>query len=210
MGRSDFKNVNLGTWREATDNEINTGHVPDGATLRQVITVGGDKEQTLLTKSSQAEAVTVVQGDPKITYNADGSKNYIFPVASGYKKSTCATSGIPDCGSGSARFVIKPNGTNSVLIYAYDGNSGQATHLYWSGYLGEATIDYRVSTGPNGKGPQIKVKSYTPEETTTQKYGYFTHIPASAEEDTKVFLTQKETTAVQNFAFEGMDDFEFD
>ncbi len=198
--------MNLGTWRAATANEINTGQLPTGASLRQVITAGGSRSQRVLKTASKPEVVTVVSGDPSITYNADGSKNYIFSggSGSGYAKSTCSTSGIPDCGSGSARFVIQPNGANSVLITAYKGSSGYAGSQYWSGYCAGATIDYRVSTAPSGGGGggTIKVKSYTPEATAEQKYGYYVHVPASAEEQTKVFLVQQGSTAAQNFAFD--------
>lgn len=179
-----------------------------------MITAGGDREQQVLTQASAAEVVTVVKGDPSITYNADGSKNYIFSGggSDGYVKSTCSTSGIPDCGSGSARFVITPNGANSILVTAYQGKSGQATSQYWSGYAASATIDYRVSTAPsgNGGGGTLKVKSYTPETTATQKYGYYVHVPGSGEEESKVFLVQQASTAVQNFAFEGMEDLDMD
>ena len=158
-----------------------------------------------------AEVVTVVSGDPSITYNADGSKNYIFSggSGSGYVKSTCSTSGIPDCGSGSARFVITPNGANSILVVAYQGASGQATTQYWSGYASSATIDYRVSTAPSGSGGgTIKIKPSVPEKTTTQKFGYYVHVPASAEEQTKVFLVQQGSTAAQNFAFDFEDEYD--
>lgn len=179
-----------------------------------MITAGGDREQKVLTQASAAEVVTVVKGDPSITYNADGSKNYIFSGggSDGYVKSTCATSGIPDCGSGSARFVITPNGANSILVTAYQGESGQATSQYWSGYASSATIDYRVSTAPSGSGGggTLKVKSYTPEKTATQKYGYYVHVPGSGEEESKVFLVQQASAAVQNFAFDGMEDLDMD
>lgn len=44
------------------------------------------------------------------------------------------------------------------------------------------------------------------------KYDYMGYYSSSSdpEQDTKVFLTQKATAVTQNFAFEGMEDFEFD
>ena len=181
--------------------------------MRQVITAGGDRSQRILKTPSKAEVVTITRGDPSISYNADGSTNYIFSGGngSGYTKSTCSTSGIPDCGSGSARFVIQPNGANSVLVTAYKSSSGYAGSQYWSGYCGSATIDYRVSTAPSGGGGggTVKVKPYTPETTTEQKYGYYVHVPASADAETKFFLTQS-GAATQNLAFdaESIDDSE--
>lgn len=208
-GIKDYKNVNLGAWRAATQNEINTGQLPAGASLRQVITAGGDREQRILTAASKAEKVTF-SGTPDVIENADGSTSYVFSTqASGYGKSSCSTSGIPDCGSGSGRFVITPNGANSILVVAYKGDSGQATNKYWSGYVGSATIDYRVSTPPTvSGGGSVVVTPYTPEKTTKQKYGYYVHIPASAESESKVFLVQEAGSEAQNFAFDGMEDWE--
>lgn len=178
-----------------------------------MITAGGDRTQTVLTAASKAEVVTVTEGTCEIVVDDDGSTSYIFDPATvaGYVKSTCATSGIPDCGSGSARFVIKPSGANSILVTAYKSASGQANTQYWSGYAASATIDYRVSTAPtaSGGGGTVKVKPYTPEKTTTQKFGYYTHIPASAESQERTFLVQQ-STAVQNFAFDGMEDLDID
>lgn len=81
-GIKDYENVNLGAWRASTSGEINTGQLPAGASIRQVITAGGDRTQTILTQASSAETVTIVSGDPSISYNADGSKNYIFSAGS--------------------------------------------------------------------------------------------------------------------------------
>lgn len=175
-----------------------------------MITAGGDRTQTVLTAASKAGKVTY-SGTPDVIENADGSTSYVFSTqASGYGKSSCSTSGIPDCGSGSGRFVITPNGANSILVVAYKGNSGQATNKYWSGYVGSATIDYRVSTPPTvSGGGSVVVTPYTPEKTTKQKFGYYTHIPASAESQERTFLVQQ-STAVQNFAFDGMDDLDID
>lgn len=208
-GIQDYKNVNLGAWRAATSNEINTGQLPAGASLRQVITAGGDREQRILTAASKAGKVAY-SGTPDVIENADGSTSYVFSTqASGYGKSSCSTSGIPDCGSGSGRFVITPNGANSIFVTAYNGSSGQAANKYWSGYAGSATIDYRVSTPPTvSGGGSVVVTPYTPEKTTKQKYGYYVHIPASAESESKVFLVQEAGSEAQNFAFEGMDDWE--
>lgn len=199
----DYKNVNLGAWRASTSGEINTGQLPAGASIRQVITAGGGYTQRVLKTASKAQVVTVTEGTYNITYGDDGSTIYKFPGGtSGYAKSTCSTSGFPDCGSGSARFVITPNGANSIMVTAYNGTSGTATNMYWSGYVGSATISYVVSTPPTGGGGgTIRVKPYTPETTTTQRYGYYTHIPATAEEETKTFLCQLET-ANQNLAFD--------
>lgn len=149
--------------------------------------------------------MTVTDGTYNVTFGSDGSTIYKFSggSSSGYAKSTCSTSGIPDCGSGSARFVIRPNGANSILVTAYNSSSGYASSQYWSGYASSATISYQVSTPPSGGGGggTIKVLPYTPETTTEQKYGYFTHIPASAESVTKTFLAQIDA-AVQNLAFD--------
>lgn len=201
--------MDMGQWRPATDSEINTGQLPAGASLRQVITVGGDREQRILTAPSKAGKVTF-SGTPDVIENADGSTSYVFSTqATGYTKSSCSTSGIPDCGSGSARFVITPNGANSIRVEAYNGSSGQATNRYWSGYVGSATIDYRVSTPPTvSGGGSVVVMPYTPEKTTRQKYGYYVHIPGSAESESKVFLVQEAGSEAQNFAFDGMENWE--
>lgn len=228
--------MNLGTWRAATDNEINTGHVPDGATLRQVITVGGDKEQKVVKKDSVAEVVTTT-GSPTVTTNDDGSKTYTFGAGSpamqvlsktgntvwenkeyssaftvDYKVSSFSYGGKVAgtvCILSNGVWTPVENGDSNVW---YKGISYSKSTLKVTGNDtggGSAVLKF-TPKAPSQGGGTVKITPSVPEETTTQKYGYFTHIPASAEEDTKVFLTQKETTAVQNFAFEGMDDFEFD
>lgn len=255
-GIKDYKNVNTGLWRKSTDDEVNTWNLPDGAEMHPVITSDGGRTQKILKKASafsQAKirlwddaldsgnrtpfyVVTRASKPQKVdsenmdvTENANGSTTYSLSISagSGYHKSTCSTSGIPDCGAGSGRFVITPNGANSIKVAAYKGASGYAGTYYWGGYTGGVTIDYQVSTPPSGGDvtgsvtvtpytKEVTAKevlqeaTYTAETAVDQKYDYYTHATGSAEKETKAVLAQSATVATQNFAFEGMDDFDFD
>ena len=225
--------MNLGTWRAATANEISTGHLPDGATLRQVITVGGDKEQKVVKTGSVAEVVTTT-GNPTVTTSDDGSKTYTFGAGSPAMQVLSQTGNtVWENKEYSTAFTVDYKVSSystslSGIVCTRDANgnyspAGDPTYRTWfSGYKkstlkvtgndtgdGSAVLKF-TPKAPSQGGGTVKITPSVPEETTTQKYGWFTHIPASVEEDTKVFLTQKETTAVQNFAFEGMEDFEFD
>lgn len=212
-GIKDYENVNLGTWRAATDSEYNTGHLPAGATLRQVITAGGDRTQTILTQASSAETVTIVSGDPSISYNADGSKNYIFSAGSSGGMTVLSRTGNvvhenqTYYGAYTVNYKVSSYTTSlSGIVCTRDANGkyspvGDPTYRTWYAGYSKSTLSVSgVDTGsgsailtftpkaPSGGGGTIKVKSYTPEKTTTQKYGYYTHVPASGVEQTKTFL----------------------
>lgn len=256
MGIKDYKNVNTGLWRKSTDDEVNTWNLPAGAEMHPVITSNGKRTQKILKNPSSflqakirlwddaldsgsrtpfyvvtraSKPQKVISVNMETTDNADGSTTYSLSVGagSGYAKSTCATSGIPDCGSGSARFVITPNGANSVKVEAYKDTSGYAGTYYWGGYTGGVTIDYRVSTPPSGGDvtgsvtvtpytKEVTAKevlqeaSYTAETAVDQLYDYYTHATGSAEKETKTVLAQSASVATQNFAFDGMEDFDMD
>lgn len=210
--------MNLGAWRPATDGEYNTGHLPAGASLRQVITAGGDRTQTILTAASSAETVTVVSGNPSISYNADGSKNYIFSGGSGGGMTVLSRTGnvvhenqtyygAYTVNYAVSSFTYSNKLAGTVCTYsngAWKPVPGGGSNVWYSGVsYSKSTLSVSgVDTGsgsailtftpkaPSGGGGTIKVKSYTPEKTTTQKYGYYTHIPASGEEQTKTFLVQ--------------------
>lgn len=177
----------------------------------------------VVTRASKPQKVD--SENMEVTENANGSTTYTLSVSagSGYHKSTCSTSGIPDCGAGSGRFVITPNGANSIKVAAYKDASGYAGTYYWGGYTGSVTIDYQVSTPPSGDDvtgsvtvtpytKEVTAKevlqeaSYTAETAVDQKYDYYTHAIGSGESETKTVLVQSTVTPVQNFAFDGMDD----
>ena len=188
--------------RDAEDGDTGIIYVKNGAYRKETVTAEGDYTVS----------------------DVDGGKKYAFSVeaSSGYEKSTCTTSGIPDCGSGSAKFVITPNGANSILVVAYKSDGGVASTQYWSGYASNATISYVVSTPPSGGGggsvtivpsvaPTYSGKTLVPavlqRETTSEKrYAPWRYVPSSKTEDTKTVLAQSGSTATQNFAFDGMGD----
>lgn len=204
--------MNLGTWRAATDSEYNTGHLPAGATLRQVITAGGDREQRILTSPSKAGRVTYT-GNPTIYENADGSTSYTFPAGGPgtmHVKSTAGSTVIEDKDySTEYTITYKVSGYDGALsgvVCSRNGAGvykpvGDPTYRTWYyGYRkstlsvtgvdigsGSATITF-TPKAPNQGGGTVVVKPYTPEKTKAQKYGYYTHIPASGEEQTKTFL----------------------
>ena len=224
-GIKDYENVNLGTWRAATDSEYNTGHLPAGATLRQVITAGGDRTQTILTAASKREQVTVTKGTHTVSYGSDGSTIYTFPGGS-YSASYLqtidksryetsfdtqgATSVIRRLVS-SGTAVYRPanptkqtsiswtapaaikKGTSVTINLSNAGYKNLYDCTSWDTYYTAPSYDYvgyYASSGSASDGGTIKVVPSTPEKTTTQKYGYYTHIPASGEEQTKTFLVQ--------------------
>lgn len=231
-GIKDYKNVNLGTWRPATDGEINTGQLPTGASLRQVITVGGDREQRILTAPSKAGSVTHT-GNPTIYENADGSTSYTFPAGGPgtmHVKSTAGSTVFEDKDYSTEYTVTYKvsgyDGSLSGIVCKRDSNGryspvGDPTYRTWYyGYRKSTLSVTGVDTGsgsakitftpkaPNQGGGTVVVTPYTPEKTKSQKYGYFVYIPASAEEESRVFLVQEAAQQAQNFAFDGMDDWE--
>lgn len=227
-GIKDYKNVNLGTWRAATSGEINTGQLPAGASLRQVITAGGDRTQEVLTAESVAEVVTTT-GSPTVTTNNDGSKTYTFGAGSPAMQVLPRTGNViheneeynsaftVNYKVSSFTYAAKKAGT--VCIYsngAWTPVEGGGSNVWYSGvnYSKSTLTVTGVDTGdgsaaltftpkaPSQGGGTVRVMPSVPERTTTQKYGYYLHIPASAEEVSKVFLVQQDSAATQNFAFD--------
>lgn len=101
----------------------------------------------------------------------------------GYKKSTLTVTG-KDTGSGSAKLVFTPRGET--------WNSGVVTV---TPYTPEVV-----------RAKKLKQGVLTQAKTRDLAYDYYTYIPSSAETDTKTLLVQGASTAVQNFAFDGMED----
>ena len=101
----------------------------------------------------------------------------------GYKKSTLAVTGM-DTGSGSAKLVFTPQKVN--------WNSG--------------VVSVTPYTPEIVRAKKIKQGVLTQAQTRDLKYDYYTYIPSAAEESIGTFLARYGSTAVQNFAFDGMDD----
>ena len=228
--------MNLGAWRAATSGEINTGQLPAGASLRQVVTAGGDRKQKVLKKASAPETVTTT-GNPVIQGNDDGSKTYTFlGGGTGSMRVLSRTGNVVhenqdytsaynvDYKVSSFSYGVKKAGT--VCIYsngAWTPVAGGGSNVWYSNvsYSKSTLTVTGVDTGagsaqlkftPNdssGGGGTVKVTPYTKEETTDQAFGYYTHIPASAEAASKAFLVQQGSAAAQNFAFD-MDDADVD
>lgn len=225
--------MNLGTWRAATSTEINTGQLPAGASLRQVITAGGDRKQKVLKKASSPEIVTTT-GNPGKTQSTDGSTIYTFGAGGPgtmHVKSTVGGAVVESQDYSSAYTVTYKvsgyDGSLSGIVCKRDANGkyspvGDPTYRTWYfGYrkstlsvtgvdtgAGSATLTF-TPKAPNQGGGTVKVTPYTKEETTDQTFGYYTHIPASAEAASKAFLVQQGSAAAQNFAFD-MDDTDVD
>lgn len=224
--------MNLGAWRAATDSEINTGQLPTGASLRQVITVGGDRKQKVLKKASSPGTVTTT-GNPDKTENDDGSTTYTFGAGGPgtmHVKSTVGSSVVESQDYSSPYTVTYKvsgyDGSLSGIVCKRDANGkyspvGDPTYRTWYyGYRKSTLSVTGVDTGagsaeltftpkaPSQGGGTVKITPYKKEETTDQAFGYYIHIPASAESESKVFLVQEAGSEAQNFAFEGMDDWE--
>lgn len=117
---------------------------------------------------------------------SDGSyykNNQVFYT--GYKKSTLAVTGT-DTGSGSAKLVFTPKSKN------------------WS----SGVVIVTPYSPEIVRAQKIKQGVLTQAATRDVKYDYYTYIPSSAEESSGTFLVKGASTAVQNFAFYGMDDIE--
>lgn len=100
----------------------------------------------------------------------------------GYKKSTLTVTGT-DTGSGSAKLVFTPQNVN------------------W--HSGVVTVTPYTPEVVRAK--KIKQGVLTQAQTRDLKYDYYTYIPSAAEESIGTFLARYGSTAVQNFAFDGMD-----
>lgn len=194
-----------------------------------MITAGGDRTQKVLKKASTPETVTTT-GNPVIQGNDDGSKTYTFlGGGTGSMRVLSRTGNVVhenrDYESAyEVTYTVSSADTVKYQMYT-KGSSG--TYYPWAG--GTLYVNYKKSTlavtgvdtgsgsaqlkftpnAPGGDGGSVTVVPSTPEETTDQKFGYFTHIPASAESQERTFLVQQ-STAVQNFAFDGMDDLDID
>lgn len=227
--------MNLGAWRAATSNEINTGQLPAGASLRQVITAGGDRKQKVLKKASSPGTVTTT-GSPDKTENTDGSTTYTFlGGGTGSMRVLSRTGNVVhenqdytsaynvDYKVSSFSYGVRKAGT--VCIYsngAWTPVEGGGSNVWYSNvnYSKSTLTVTGVDTGagsaqlkftPNdssGGGGTVKVTPYTKEETTDQAFGYYIHVPASAESESKVFLVQEAGNEAQNFAFDGMEGWE--
>lgn len=99
----------------------------------------------------------------------------------GYKKSTLAVTGT-DTGSGSAKLVFTPQ------------------QVSWK----SGVVTVTPYTPEVVRAKKIKQGVLTQATTRDLNYDYFTYIPSVAEESSGTFLKQSGSTAVQNFAFDGM------
>ena len=119
-------------------------------------------------------------------YSKDSNGNYYVnrkTFYTGYRKSTLTVTGT-DTGSGSAKLVFTPRGET------------------WS----SGVVTVTPYTPEVVRAQKIKQGVLTQATTRDLKYDYFTYIPSAAEESSGTFLVQGASTAVQNFAFDGMDD----
>lgn len=163
----------------------------------------------------QKETVTA-EGD-YTEETVDGGKKYTFGGESGggYSKSTITLTGHTGVNRATGSVTIRFYTANGSNIYADAGRYGTVA-------ASDMTLVYKVSTPPSGgAGGSVTVLSSTPptyqgktlvpavlqRETTTEKrYAHWRYIPSECSEKEKTFLVQHGSTAVQNFAFEGMED----
>ena len=163
----------------------------------------------------QKEAVTA-EGSYTVS-DVGGGKKYEFPVgsSSGYKKSTITLTGHAGVNRASGSVTIRfytPSGAN---IFADAGQYGTVA-------ASDMTLVYTVSTPPSGGGggsvtivpstaPTYSGKTLVPavlqrEKTSEKRYAPWRYVPSSKTEETKTVLAKSGSTAIQNFAFYGMDD----
>lgn len=234
-GTEDYKNVEAGELRPATDAEISTGGVPEGASLLRVISNDGDREQTLLTAASKKETVTVTEGTVNITYDA-GATVYKFGGGSSGGMNVVSRTGnvVHENSTYYGKYdvvytVSSYTGTKTGVVCYWNAgtnrwmpvNSDTSSRTYYYGYQkstmtvtgvdigsGSATLSF-TPNAPSGGGGTIKYVESVKEATEQQKYGYFVMLPSSGEKETRTFLVQG-GVSVQNFAFDGMEDFDYE
>lgn len=118
-------------------------------------------------------------------YSKDSNGNYYVnrqTFYTNYKKSTLQVTGA-DTGSGSATLVFTPKSKN------------------WS----SGVVTVKPYTPEIVRAKKIKQGVLTQAQTRDLKYDYYTYIPSAAEESIGTFLARYGSTAVQNFAFDGME-----
>ena len=163
------------------------------------------------------EKETVTADGEYTVSDVDGGKKYDFSVGAsgGYKKSTITLTGHTGVNRATGSVTIRfytPSGAN---IFADAGSYGTVA-------ASDMTLVYTVSTPPSGGGggsvtvvpsvaPTYSGKTLVPavlqRETTNEKrYAPWRYVPSSKTEDTKTVLAQSGSTAMQNFAFDGMED----
>lgn len=207
-------------WRASTSTELN-GQLPTGASLYRVITAGGDTTQYVRTAASVAEKV-VASGSYTYSIDDNGVKTFTFSGTSGKSMNvyTVANGSVVENKDWSSAYQVnyKVSSATQVTTTLYYKNTA-GNYVQWtSGTLyrnytkstlsvsgtdtgsGSATLLFTPNE-ISAPGGYVKVTPYTPETVTEQKVGYYTRIPASANEETKTFLVQG-STATQSFAFE--------
>ncbi len=112
-------------------------------------------------------------------YVSMGNRTWWYGTA--YTKSTLQVSGV-DTGSGSAKLVFTPRG----------GGGGSVTITPYT----PETVARKV----------LQPASINPATTRDRNWCYYTRVPGSAETKTKTFLVQGGIAALQNFAFDMMEE----
>lgn len=218
QGISDLKSFTQDVWRASTSSELN-GQLPTGASLYRVITAGGDTTQYIRTAASTASKC-VTSG----TYTAskDGDTLIFDFGATGKMHVKSSTEDAYWTSAYTVNYKVSSfsYGATYTGVYYYKNSyggytalNGGASQKYYTGVSytkstlsvsgtdtgsGSATIVFTpISTG----GGTVKYTPSVAETVTEQKVGYYTRIPASAEEETKTVLAQG-STATQSFAFE--------
>lgn len=194
-----------------------------------MITAGGDTTQYVRTAASVAEKV-VASGSYTYSIDDEGVKTFTFSGTSGKSMNvyTVADGSVVENKDWSSAYQVNYkvssfsySATYTGVYYyknsygGYTALNGGVSQTYYTGVsYSKSTLSVSgTDTGsgsatllftPNeisAPGGYVKVTPYTPETVAEQKVGYYTRIPASAEEETKTFLVQG-STATQSFAFE--------
>lgn len=181
-----------GSPKIATDSNGKVAYSYSGTTTGTMNVHTYDGNSDTVENKSYTSAYTVnytVSSATKYTstlYSKDVNGNYYVnnqTFYTGYKKSTLSVTGT-DTGSGSAKLVFTPKDKN------------------WS----SGVVTVTPYTPETVRAKKIKQGVLTQAKTRDIKYDYYTYIPSAAKEATGTFLAQGASTAVQNFAFDGMDD----
>ena len=146
------------------------------------------------------------------------NKLCILPGNAGYKASKFveASDGNITVVSGTAEEVYKEGDfvSNWYLDNIYNAESGYIAYIFKSGSIPSNAI--RVGTVRYGRVHKTSTTKVT-AVSGTKKYkytassfspAYSTYVPSRASQEKKTVLAQSGSTAMQNFAFEGMEDVE--
>lgn len=151
-----------------------------------VLSSGGSAYYNLSTSGGSGKTFIGTYGGVNIYGNAISG-----PVYRAHKKST----------------VVVQKLVNGSWVTQTDPGSGSVTfNIYAGGAVQGGSVTIDPSTPPALRAKVLVPAALQKEVVSEKKYSPWRYIASQKTEQTKTFLTQNSSTAIQNFAFDGMDD----